>query len=97
LWRSETRNALIGLVRAGALSTEEAVRIMAQAERLLAGPEYAAPSPRVVLLAHESGCSAYDCEYVALAEDLGVPLITTDRAILRVFPDRAVSPRAFPG
>lgn len=95
LWRSETRNALIGLVRAGALNTEEAVHIMAQAERLFAGAEYAVSSPRVLLLAHDSGCSAYDCEYVALAEDLDVPLVTTDRAILRAFPDRASLPRVF--
>lgn len=95
LWRSEVRNALVGLVRARTLALEEALRSVANAERLLAGTEYAVPSQRVLHLAHDSGCSAYDCEYVALAEDLGVSLVTTDRAILRAFPDRAVSPHAF--
>jgi predicted nucleic acid-binding protein len=95
LWRSEIRNALVGLVRADSLAIEDAVGIMANAERLLAGTEYSVPSPRVLLLAHASGCSAYDCEYVVLAEDLGVRLVTTDRAVLRAFPERAISPHAF--
>jgi predicted nucleic acid-binding protein len=95
LWRSETRNALIGLVRAGSLAFDDAVGIMVNAERLLAGAEYAVPSSQVLSLAHASGCSAYDCEYVVLAENTGVRLVTTDRAVLRAFPGRAISPRNF--
>lgn len=95
LWRSEVRNALTGLVRADRLVFEDAVGVIANAERLLTGTEYAVPSLQVLLRVQASGCSAYDCEYVVLAENLGVPLVTTDRAVLRAFPDRAVSPRAF--
>ena len=42
-----------------------------------------------------SECSAYDCEYVALAEELAVPLVTAYRQLLRTFPDRAISPKDF--
>ena len=52
-------------------------------------------SPDVLTLAIQSGCTAYDCEYVALAEALNVPPITEDREILRAFPARAVSPEQF--
>lgn len=32
------------------------------------------------------GCTAYDCEFVALSQRLGVPLVTLDRALLKAFP-----------
>jgi predicted nucleic acid-binding protein len=42
-------------------------------------------------LAAGSTCSAYDCEFVALAQELGTVLVTMDKQILRDFPDVAVS------
>ena len=97
LWRSEFRNALIGLVRKGALAINEAVSMVDEAERWLAGHEYSVVSRHVLTLADQSGCSAYDCEFMCLAQDLGVPLVTTDRQILKAFPGVAVSPSAFVG
>jgi predicted nucleic acid-binding protein len=43
-------------------------------------------SAHVLSLANRSGCSAYDCEFVALAEDLGTRLVSNDNAVLRAFP-----------
>jgi len=42
-----------------------------------------------------STCSAYDCEYVALAEDLKTTLVTTDKQILSEFPMLTKSLKAF--
>lgn len=95
LWRSEFRNVLIGLVRTDALQLEEAHAIIDEAERWLTGHEYSVVSRQVLALASRSGCSAYDCEFVALAQDLEVPLVTNDRQILKAFPTIAVSPSAF--
>lgn len=95
LWRSEFRNALIGLVRTDALQLEEALAIIDEAERWLSGHEYSVVSRQVMAFANRSGCSAYDCEFVALAEDLDVSLVTTDRQILKAFPTIAISPSAF--
>lgn len=95
LWRSEFRNVLIGLVRQRALSLEQATAITEEAERWLTGHEYSVISSHVLNLAAQSGCSAYDCEFVALAKDLRVPLVTADRQILKAFPAAAVSLSAF--
>ena len=58
-------------------------------ERLLANGEYEVPSALVMQTVGTSECSAYDCEFVALAQYLGVPLATQDRLLLRNFPATA--------
>jgi predicted nucleic acid-binding protein len=95
LWRSEVRNALTRMVRDSKITRGEACAVLANAETLLKNQEYLVASPDVLALAIQSGCTAYDCEYVALAEALNVPLVTEDREVLRAFPTRAVSPEQF--
>lgn len=95
LWRSEFRSVLAAFMRHRGLSASDAWRAHGLADQLLAGQEYSVPGDRVLALVDASVCSAYDCEYVALAEELGVPLVTADRQVLRAFPDQAISPKAF--
>lgn len=87
LWRSEFRNVLALYLRQQALSLDEILAIMAEAETLMLGREYEVPSFRVMQLVENSDCSAYDCEFVALAQGLDLPLVTSDAQILRAFPD----------
>lgn len=91
LWRSEMRNVLTSHCRIGALTLDAALAIQAEAEDLLAGHEYEIDSAAVMRLAVESGCSAYDCEFVALAQALGVKLVTLDAQLLAAFPETAVA------
>lgn len=65
------------------------------AEDLLSGREYFVPPARVLRLLTTSPCSAYDCEFVALAQVLGARLLTSDKEILRSFPEIAITPRSF--
>src|SRR5687767_13623140 len=74
LWRSELRNVLALYVRQGHLRVAQAVEIQATAEELLAGREYMVDSSDVLELASRSRRSAYDCEFVALANALDVSL-----------------------
>lgn len=91
LWRSEFRNILAGYLRRRTLSFEAAGAIQAEAEGLLAGNEHLVDSLRVLELVRDSDCSAYDCEFVALAMHLGTKLITMDAKLLRAFPEQAVA------
>lgn len=91
LWRSEFRNILAAYLRRKALRFDQVLAIQSEAERLMAGAEFDVASPLVLELARDSGCSAYDCEFVALAVDLGTQLVTMDRELLRAFPRRAVA------
>lgn len=95
LWASEMRSVLSHYVRGGQLSVAQASAAMDRAASLIDGREGPVESREVLALASESGCSSYDCEYVALAISLGVSLVTSDKAVLRAFPKVAVSPEEF--
>jgi predicted nucleic acid-binding protein len=89
LWRSEFRNVLVGLARRGLITFEGARRTADDAESQMRDREYAVPSDSVIRMAASGECSAYDCEFVVLAQALGVPLVTADRQVVKAFPSIA--------
>jgi predicted nucleic acid-binding protein len=91
LWRSEFRNVLTGYLRRDLLPFAKAVALMQEAEAILSAHRDKVSTEHVLQLVSSSQCNAYDCEFVAVAQHLGVPLITEDRAILTAFPDLAQS------
>ena len=95
LWRSELRNVLATYVKQSKIKLEDAIQIITQAEQLMKESEYQIVSSQVMRLSAESGCSAYDCEFVALAMDLNIPFITSDRKLLARFPQLALSMNDF--
>jgi predicted nucleic acid-binding protein len=95
LWRSELMSVLHQYVRRTDLTVAQAVAALQRAEAVIAGRE-GVVDPRVVFdLANRSKCSTYDCEHVALATGLGVPLVTADGEVLRAFPKVAIDPQRF--
>lgn len=91
LWRSEFRNVLSFYIRNEIISITDAFQIYGEAEKLLHRKEYEVNTLEVLELSRKSGCSAYDCEFVNLAQDLNIPLITMDKKILHNFSDLAFS------
>jgi len=91
LWRSELRNVLAMYVRKSVIDLSTAVAIQAQAEQQLADNEYTVNSMDVLTLAQQSGCSAYDCEFVSLATSLSLKLITGDQKLIQTFPNIAMT------
>ena len=90
LWRSEFRNILAGYLRRKAITFEQANSLQTEAESLLAGAEYELDSHAVLELVRDIDCSAYDCEFIALAQKLNTQLVTMDKKLLRAFPKCAV-------
>ena len=90
LWRSELRNLLAGYLRRKTLNFDEIREIQGEAESLMAGSEYEVDSQRGLELVRDSDCSAYDCEFAALAMRLDVKLVTSDSRLLKAFPKLAI-------
>lgn len=91
LWRSEFRNILAGYLRRGTISFDQACKLQQEAEGLLAGGEYDVESQAILELVRDSNCTAYDCEFVALALKLNTKLVTMDKKLLQAFPDRCAA------
>jgi predicted nucleic acid-binding protein len=95
LWRSEFRNVLTLYLRQKILTLPEVLAIQEEAEALMMEREFTVPSVSVLSLADSSSCSAYDCEFVALAKQLSVKLVTEDKKILNEFPEIAAPLKYF--
>jgi len=95
LWRSEFRNVLLQYLIAGRMDVVTALEYARDAQLLLHGREYNVDAAAVLPLAVQSNCSAYDCEFVALAQSLGVPLVTSDRKLAARFKSTAIHLRDF--
>ena len=95
LWRSEFRSVLSQYIRKDLLTLEDAVEIMESASALMENNEFDVASRQVLELVKASNLSAYDCEFIALAKDLGVKLVTADIMISSQFPDYALAIQDF--
>jgi predicted nucleic acid-binding protein len=91
LWRSEFRNVLALAIRRNVLTIRAAQEIVRKAETSFERCEFAISSDAILQLVATSNCTAYDCEFVALAREQGIQLVTVDRQILREFPEVAIS------
>ena len=95
LWRSEICQALAKYVQFAGMSLDDAILALHTAEEFVDPAEYKVSTEKVLRLAARTRCTAYDCEFVVLATDLAVPLVTTDKQLLQAFPKIAVSLEKF--
>ena len=91
LWRSEFRNVLAHYLRVGMIGLAQAGAPIRSAEAEMVDGERDVDSAAVTGLVAESACSAYDCEFVALAKSMGYRLVIEDARIVRTFPETAVT------
>lgn len=80
---------------APSLWRSELRNLLLAAEKRLTDGDVQTETPQVLGLAAASGCTAYDCEFVAVARSAGVPLVTLDGKLLSSFVGVAISPMDF--
>ena len=95
LWKSEFRSILFAYMRTQGLDEDTAAAHWANAMDHLGNTQMEPDPGSVLAKAATSKLSAYDAEFVVLAEELGAPLVTSDQQILRAFPQVSVSPEDF--
>jgi len=92
LWRSEFLNVVTLYLRKELIDLAEALLIIEKAEFQMKNQQFQVNSVQVLQHVSQSSCSSYDCEFVSLARDLDLELITMDKQLLREFPALAKHP-----
>jgi predicted nucleic acid-binding protein len=82
----ELANVFAQLVRHRAISAESAVAGLESAAGIVHLRDQDPPAARILEIASRLEVSAYDATYLALAEAVGLPLITEDRRLMRAAP-----------
>ncbi len=94
LWQSEFRNVLAAYMRKG-MPLSQARKIMTSALSAMKDKQIEPSSDKILELISKSQCTAYDSEFIALAQQIGITLVTADRQILKSFPETAISLEEF--
>ena len=82
LWRSELMNVLCTYMRVKGLPLSKCLEIFDLADALLSARTYTSAPLKVFEVAERTGCSGYDSDFVALAEDLRTKLVTYDSGLI---------------
>ena len=92
LWLDEFLNVLATIERVGKMESQEADGILSDAIELMEDRSYDVPAQRVLATAKRTGCSAYDSQFLTLAEDLGLKLYSFDQKLINRSGGVAVKP-----
>ena len=96
-WRRELRNVLATWMRVRGLPLQTALAAYEAADAIVTDAEVEPTTEECLLMAARGGVSAYDAEFVWVAEASGVRLVTADARLVRAFPDRVISLERFAG
>jgi len=92
LWRSELMNILCTYMRVKGLPLSSCLEIFELADELMNERTFVTSPLKVLEVAERTGCSGYDSEFLALAEELQSKLVTYDTGLLSRAATVAFSP-----
>lgn len=90
-WRYEFLNVLATFVRRGGMDRQRAGRLWTSARKWCHPMECTVDAPAALRLAVEQDVSAYDAQFVVLAQLLGIVLVSEDARLSRRCPNTVVS------
>ncbi len=91
LWRRELRNVLATMMRVRRLPLAKALAAFKAADELVADALIEPSTKQCLRLAAAGGVSAWDAEFVFVADALGLLLVSGDKRLARAFPKRVVA------
>ena len=91
LWRYEFLNILTMYVQRSGLSEKQALDIWERAVKIFSVCEHSVPLGLSLKIACEYKITAYDAQFILLAQSLNILLVTQDKALLKIFPESAVA------
>lgn len=95
IWRIEFVSAVTTLVRGRAISASDAESAIIDADRLMFSRDFSVNPVETFRAAQTYDLSAYDAQFVTLARNFGIRLLTADRRVLRNASSIAISPADF--
>ena len=91
LWRYEFQNVLATAIKVKQIKPEQAIDIWEKVSKVLIENECEPSASRVIDLVAQQGITAYDGQFIALAQEMGIPFVTLDRELQEKFPGTAIS------
>lgn len=95
LWKHEFLNVLTTFARQGGASLKQVEKVWDRAVEFFSEKEQQVEFHRALSLSLRYHLSAYDAQYLSLAESLRVKCVTEDRQILKAYPKLAISMEDF--
>jgi predicted nucleic acid-binding protein len=95
LWRSELSSVLLKHIRHSGMKIELAKEVLERALLVIKDREALPATTAVLEVAVSFKVSAYDAEYLVLARQLGVPLLTFDQKLQQAAHGIAIAPGNF--
>jgi predicted nucleic acid-binding protein len=77
------------------LALEQCLELLKSANRFITVAQYEVDMEASLAVAAKYGITGYDAQYVALAQNLAVPLITEDRKLRQAVPGVGISMQEF--
>lgn len=95
LWRAEFLSVLTTTITAGVITPAQGDLLWQRTLSLFGQKEHNPNGRDVLKVALQFQISAYDAQFIAVAKNSGVPLVTSDRQLIKACPPHAQSMHQF--